>query len=128
MNRKDLVSLMEAYEDIILDKEAELSPEDEGIHGVEIGLGEEPTDEIDYSDDSSEEPTGESEADLDTLEDFEEEKNKMVEAHLHTIRSHAHEIHGCLERGALIEPWMEEKIAIANDYIVHVANAIMYKK
>jgi hypothetical protein len=124
MNRKDLVSLMEAYEDIILDKEAELSPEDEGIDGFEIGLGEEPTDEVDFSDDHTDEP----EVDQETLEDFEEEKNKMVEAHLHTIRSHAHEIHGCVERGVPIEPWMEEKIAIANDYIVHVANAIMYKK
>ena len=126
MNRKDIMSLMEAYEDIVLDKNIKLSPEDDqGIHGAEIGISEEPNDDMDFSD---EEPTHESEADEEQLQDFEEEKTKMVEAHLHTIRSHAHEIHGCIERGALIDPWMEEKIAIANDYIVHVANAIMYKK
>jgi hypothetical protein len=124
MNRKDIVSLMEAYEDIILDKESELGSEDDGISGIEIGLGDEPMDEVDYSDEETSEP----EVDEDTLEDFEEEKNKMVEAHLHTIRSHAHEIHGCVERGVPVEPWMQEKIAIANDYIVHVANAIMYRK
>ena len=59
MNRKDLVSLMEAYEDIILDKEAELSPEGEDL-GAEISFADdEPTDEVGYS----EEPTEESEAD-----------------------------------------------------------------
>ena len=118
------MSLMEAYEDIVLDKNIELSPEDEGIEGAEIGI----SDDHDDMDFSGEDHTHESEADEEQLQDFEEEKIKMVEAHLHTIRSHAHEIAGCVERGALIEPWMEEKIAIANDYIVHVANAIMYRK
>jgi hypothetical protein len=123
MDKKDIISLMEAYSDVILDKEIEVSP-DEPMDGIEI------SDEIDTNDDleSRDDIDISDEADMDTLKDFEEEKNKMVEAHLHTIRSHAHEIHGCLERGVLIEPWMEEKIAIANDYIVHVANAIIYKK
>ena len=120
MNRKDLVSLMEAYEDIVLDNQVDEQPEEEigaGDSGIEISASH---------DDSNVDFDGE--ADGEQLQDFEEEKTKMVEAHLHTIRSHAHEIAGCVERGALIEPWMEEKIAIANDYIVHVANAIMYKK
>jgi hypothetical protein len=126
MNRKDLVSLMEAYEDVVLDNQVEENPEDEmgRDSAIEISTSNDDSD-IDFGDEG-----GESfpEADEEQLQEFEEEKNKMVEAHLHTIRSHAHEIHGCLERGALVEPWMEEKIAIANDYIVHVANAIMYKK
>jgi hypothetical protein len=123
MNRKDLVSLMEAYEDIILDKEIESSPEE---NELDVNVYSDDSDDIENSHQSSDEFSDE--PDEETLEDFEEEKNKMVEAHLHTIRSHAHEIYGCLERGALIEPWMQEKLAIANDYIIHVANAIMYKK
>jgi hypothetical protein len=120
MDRKDLFSLMEAYDDVVLDKE--FAPEDEleQGNGEEISLGhtaESPESDIENHDVSH-----------DELEENEDEKKRMVESHLHTIRSHAHEIHGCIENGANIEPWMQEKIAIANDYIVHVANAIMYRK
>jgi hypothetical protein len=126
MNRKDLVSLMEAYEDIVLDNQVDKQPEEEMSRdgGIEISTSHDDSD-MDFGDEGEESFP---EADEEQLQDFEEEKMKMIEAHLHTIRSHAHEIHGCIERGALIDPWMEEKIAIANDYIVHVANAIMYKK
>jgi hypothetical protein len=114
MNRKDLVSLMEAYDDVVLDNKLDdESPEEE------IGGGPSSVDSL------PELPEGGSHSDL---EEMEEEKQKMVNAHLHTIRSHAHEVLTVIENGALIEPWMEEKIAIANDYIVHVANAIMYRK
>ena len=125
MNRKDIVSLMEAYEDILVDQGVEASPEDElglPMHGSSEEMG---NDEEEMFDDAEEEMP---EHEEHGTEDFEDERMEMVEAHLHTIRSHAHEIFGCLERGAQIEPWMEEKIAIANDYIVHVANAIMYRK
>ena len=119
MNRKDYVSLMEAYEDITLGDENLPENEDDLGDGVEISLGGE-----------SESPEGEMEHETSEhdMQDNEEEKARMVSAHLHTIRSHAHEISTCVENGANIEPWMEEKIAIANDYIVHVANAIMYRK
>ena len=113
MDRKDLISLMEAYEDVALDKEIDVEPE------AEINLGD---------DDEFGGETDHEEVSHDDMVSNEEEKQKMVEAHLHTIRSHAHEIHTCIENGANIEPWMEEKIAVANDYIVHVANAIMYRK
>jgi hypothetical protein len=125
MDRKDLFSLMEAYDDVVLDKE--FAPEDELERGTgkEISLGdtmESPDDNIENSDIQNHDVSH------DELEENEDEKKRMVESHLHTIRSHAHEIHGCIENGANIEPWMQEKIAIANDYIVHVANAIMYRK
>jgi hypothetical protein len=121
MNRKDIVSLMEAYEDVVLDNQVEDEPEMEAGGGN--GYPEGPSISIGGESEMPEHTHDESD-----LEDMEEQKTKMVEAHLHTIRSHAHEIFSVIENGALIEPWMEEKIAIANDYIVHVANAIMYKK
>jgi hypothetical protein len=126
MDRKDLFSLMEAYDDVVLDKE--FAPEDELEQGTgeEISLGD--TAELPEGDIENSGVESHHDVSHDELEHNEEEKKKMVEAHLHTLRSHAHEIHGCIENGANIEPWMEEKIAIANDYIVHVANAIMYRK
>ena len=125
MDRKDYKLLAEAYTDIVLDKE--LSGEDEGGLDSENSLGgmndmETPVDiQPNMGEDSSD-------IGVDEMEENEEEKQGMVISHLHTIRSHAHEIYSCIENGANIDPWMQEKIAIANDYIVHVANAIMYRK
>lgn len=118
MNRKDLFSLMEAYDEITLDRE--VAPEDEIV----------PSDESEDLEPIDTEFEGEHDLGVDEeqMEDNEHEKRRMVDAHLHTLRSHAHEIYTCIENGANIEPWMEEKIALANDYIVHVANAIMYRK
>lgn len=121
MDKKDLISLMEAYGNVILDKEIDVEPEI-GMEHDDMGHEDMEHDDMGHDD------MGGSEISQDDLESNEEEKEKMVCAHLHTIRSHAHEIYSCVENGANIEPWMEEKIAIANDYIVHVANAIMYRK
>ena len=110
---------MEAYEGVSLISKAE-NEEPEAADSLDLGDEQEGSEApLDVASD---------EANGDTLEDFEDEKTKLVTSHLHTIRSHAHEITTCVENGALIEPWMEEKLAIANEYIVHVANAIMYKK
>jgi hypothetical protein len=133
MNRKDLFSLMEAYEDVVLDKE--FSDEDDrpnpdaGLTVKEVpddavSIGHEP--EIGENEEIGDIQTHD--VSVEDMKDNEEEKQRMVASHLHTIRSHAHEISTCVENGANIDPWMEEKIAIANDYIVHVANAIMYRK
>ena len=125
MDRKDYKLLAEAYTDIVLDKE--FSGEDGGGLDSENSLGgmndmETPVDiQPNMGEDSSD-------IGVDEMEENEEEKQGMVISHLHTIRSHAHEIYSCIENGANIDPWMQEKIAIANDYIVHVANAIMYRK
>lgn len=125
MDKKDIRSLMEAYEDVLLDKEVSHHDDDfEDRPDPEVGLEVREAGEDDYED--SEMP--EHHHDQETLEDNEHEKYRMVHAHLCTIRSHAHEVKECIENGANIEPWMEEKIALANDYIVHVANAIMYRK
>jgi hydroxylamine reductase (hybrid-cluster protein) len=125
MSRKDFISLMEAYEEVVLDKE--FAPEGENDFSdrpnPEAGLE---VREIDN--DLSDDEHYDHELSHEDLEDNEHEKRKMVEAHLHTIRSHAHEIHDCIQNGANIEPWMEEKIALANDYVVHVANSILYRK
>jgi hypothetical protein len=124
MNRKDLKSLMEAYEGVVLDKE--FSPEEDeidvtdNIPNTDIELDVNDDDDMDGDDDIN--------VSHEDMVDNEEQKFKMVSAHLHGIRSHAHEIHSCVENGANIEPWMEEKIALANDYVVKVANAIMYRK
>jgi hypothetical protein len=125
MDRKDYKSLMEAYTDIVLDKE--FSGENEnGLDSENIlgGMGKMDA-PIDNQPDMGEESP---DIGVDEMEENEEEKQGMVVSHLHTIRSHAHEIYSCVENGVNIEPWMQEKIAIANDYIVHVANAIMYRK
>ena len=125
MKDKDLRSLMEAYEEVTIYKE--FAPEDylEMGDGDTVSLGD--TAELPEGDLGGDEHFDHEVSEDDMVEN-EESKQRMVEAHLHTIRSHAHEIHSCVENGANIEQWMAEKIAIANDYIVHVANAIMYRK
>jgi hypothetical protein len=109
MNRKDIVSLMEAY-DVVnsLDKnpqtEIALSPESqpEAEPNIDIGYAE--------------------------LKDLGEESQKMTVSNLQSIRSHAYEILSILDNGVVVEPWMQEKLAIAKDYIVSVTDAIMYRK
>jgi hypothetical protein len=113
MNRKDLAFLMEAYEEISVSKDLPIDDIDGDEQKDSISIGNPP----EVPEHSTEE-----------MIDNEKEKYRMVHAHLCTIRSHAHEIKECIENGANVDPWMEEKIAIANDYIVHVANAIMYRK
>lgn len=122
MDRKDYKLLAEAYTDIVLDKE--FSGEDESDLNSGDNL------------DNMESPIGDQESmgsdlpevGMDDMRENEEEKQRMVVSQLHTIRSHAHEIYTCIENGANIDPWMQDKITIANDYIVRVANAIMYRK
>jgi hypothetical protein len=133
MNRKDLISLMEAYDDVVLDKE--FSGEEDMDHpnpDAGLSVAEVPDDMVSLGSEpemGGDDMGGEThDVSVEDMKDNEEEKQRMVASHIHTIRSHAHEISTCIENGANIDPWMEEKIAIANDYIVHVANAIMYRK
>jgi hypothetical protein len=126
MNRKDYISLMEAYDGIVLNKELD-DESDRPNPESDLTASEVPEDAISigHQPEVGEDHHEVSEQDM---EENEEEKHRMVCAHLNTLRSHSHEINECIKNGANIEPWMEEKIAIANDYIVHVANAIMYRK
>jgi hypothetical protein len=113
MNKKDISSLVEAYTEISLDKEplSEPSPcasEPEVKHSEpeEVKLSS------NYAD----------------LKDLSREQQKMALSNLHSLRAHAYEILTVLENGVMIEPWMDEKISIATDYIITVADSIMYRK
>jgi len=108
MNRRDIVSLMEAYEEVSIEKPS-----------MDVSL-EEPQ-EKSY-------PEPEIKADYAELKDMGQEQQRMAKTNLHALRSHANEILNIIDNGVLIEPWMEEKVAIASDYIITVANAIMYRK
>jgi hypothetical protein len=111
MNRKDIVSLMEAYDNVAsLEKNPPLD--------VSLDV---PTD-IDNS------PEPEINVDFAELKDIGEESQEMVMTNLRSIRSHAYEVLSILQNGVMAEPWMQEKLAIANDYIVSVTDAIMYRK
>jgi hypothetical protein len=107
MNRKDIVSLMEAYDEV----------------GV---VGQPPVDVQVETQPESNEP--QINADYAELKDMGKDQQKMAVGNLQSLRSHAYEILSVLENGVLVEQWMDQKIAIANDYIVSVANAIMYRK
>jgi hypothetical protein len=112
MNRKDINSLVEAYTEIALDKEALPAPE---ISHSEPEMSQ-PESEVKLSSDYSE------------LKDMGKEQQKMALSNLHSLRAHAYEILTVLENGVMIEPWMDEKIGIATDYIITVADSIMYRK
>lgn len=107
MNRKDIVSLMEAYD--------------------EVGVASQPPIEA-PSEPQAEVNEPQINADYAELKDMGKDQQKMAVSNLQSLRSHAYEILSVLENGVLVEQWMDQKIAIANDYIVSVANAIMYRK
>lgn len=107
MNRKDIVSLMEAYDEIGL---ANQQPVDVAVDPQT--QTSDPEINVDYAE----------------LKDMGKDQQKMSMTNLQSLRSHSYEILSVLENGVMVEPWMDEKIAIANDYIISVANAIMYRK
>jgi hypothetical protein len=104
MNRKDLSCLAEAYKEVAVET-VPVAPE---VNDA----GKEPMVNTDYAD----------------LKDLGQETQKMALSNLHSLRAHAYEILTVLENGVLIEPWMDEKIAIATDYVITVADSIMYRK
>ena len=108
MDKKDIKSLMEAYDEVA---SVEISPE-EGIENVSPIEGEE---EIAPSHDQ------------ESLERMEDEKISMVETRLRSIIAHAHNALDAIKKGSVIEPWMEELIAISADNIVNTSNCLIYK-
>lgn len=112
MNRKDISSLMEAYTEIAIDKDPISEPE---MNHSEP--------EMNHS-----EPEVKLSSDYSELKDMGREQQKMALSNLHSLRAHAYEILTVLENGVMIEPWMDEKIGIATDYIITVADSIMYRK
>lgn len=97
----------------------------------QIGVGKLPIEaSINHGESPLEGSSGEPEVNVDyaELKDMGQQQQKMSINNLQSLRAHAYEILSVLENGVLVEPWMDEKIAIASDYIVTVANAIMYRK
>lgn len=107
MNKKDIVSLMEAYDEIAIN-----SPQESPVVNVDSEQSQDVNLNADYAE----------------LKDLGKDQQRMAVANLQSLRSHAYEILSVLENGVMVEQWMDQKIAIANDYIVSVANAIMYRK
>lgn len=114
MDRKDYKTLMEAYDEIA---SLEISPEgnisDESDFSREGGL------EVSSHDHENQ--------DLEDLEQLEDEKTDMVETRLRSIIAHAHQALNAIEQGSVIEPWMQDLIAIASENIVKSSNSLVYK-
>lgn len=114
MDKKDYKTLMEAYDEIA---SLSISPEgnisDESDFSREEGLEVRPEDSHNHEN-----------QDLEQLED---EKKEMVETRLRSIIAHAHQALNAIEQGSVIEPWMQDLIAIASENIVKSANSLVYR-
>jgi hypothetical protein len=103
MNNKDLTSLMEAYDNVTTpDSQAAVSTELSTIASTDVQSS----------------PEG----------DNEQEEVDMVHTNLKTLGQHLNEIGEALGMGREVEPWMQDKIAVATDSIVNVANAILHRQ
>jgi hypothetical protein len=99
MDTKDLNSLMEAYDSLATPTgEMAASPELSKIADVVTQTPSEGDDQ--------------------------QERDSMISSNLKTIGQHLAEIEQAIGQGNEVEPWMEEKIAVATDSIVRIANAI----
>jgi len=99
MNKKDLNSLMEAYDSLATPTgDIAASPELSSIADVATQTPSEGDDQ--------------------------QERSGMIDSNLKTIGQHLAEIEQAIGQGNQVEPWMEEKIAVATDSIVRIANAI----
>jgi hypothetical protein len=99
MDNKDLISLMEAYDSLA-------TPTGENAASPELSKVADVTTQTSSEGDSQEERKG------------------MIHSNLKTIGQHLSEIEQAIGQGHEVEPWMEEKIAVATDSIVRIANAI----
>jgi hypothetical protein len=111
MNKKDIRSLMEAYEEVA---SFEVAPEEHSHH----------EDDSDFSKDI--EPSEHLE-DGENLENLEHEKIRMVETRLRSVVAHAHQAVDAIKKGSVIEPWMQDLITSAEEHIVKVANVLVYR-
>jgi len=114
MDKKDYKTLMEAYDEIA---SLSISPEDHD--DSDFSRDDDSTlevREIDHLDDGNQD-----------LEELEHEKIQMVETRLRSIIAHAHQALKAIEQGSVIEPWMQDLIAIASENIVKSSNSLVYK-
>lgn len=113
MNKKDIRSLMEAYDEVA---SFEITPEEhEHISHA---------DESDFSRDI--EPSEHLE-DGESLEDLEHEKIRMVETRLRSTVAHAHQALDAIKKGSIVEPWMQDLITTAEEHVIKVANVLVYR-
>lgn len=108
MNKKDIRSLMEAYEEVA---SFEVTPKEE-THD-DSGIEVRPADSYDEGNEN--------------LEDLEHEKIRMVETRLRSTIAHAHQACDAIKKGSVIEPWMQDLITTAEEHIVKVANVLVYR-
>lgn len=99
MNNKDLQALMEAYDSLA-------TPTGDAAVSVELS----PV--VDVATQTSSEG------------DTQQERSQMIHSNVKTLGKHLAEIEQAMGQGKQVEPWMEEKLAIATDSIVRIANAI----
>lgn len=111
MDKKDYKTLMEAYDEI-----ASLSISPEGNISDESDFSREEELEVSSRDHENQD-----------LEQLEDEKKEMVETRLRSIIAHAHQALNAIEQGSVIEPWMQDLIAIASENIVKSANSLVYR-
>jgi hypothetical protein len=104
MNKKDIRSLMEAYDEVA---SFEVAPEEH--EGIEVR----PADSYDEGNED--------------LEDLEHEKISMVETRLRSTIAHSHQALDAIKKGSVIEPWMQDLITTAEEHVIKVANVLVYR-
>ena len=55
-------------------------------------------------------------------------EGRMTKGNLYKIAEYAHELHNLIEDDENLEPWVEEKIAVASQMLDTVANYLKYEK
>jgi hypothetical protein len=124
MNRKDLKTLSESYdrifENTIAGMIADYSQDNNTINHNPLSDDVETPEEA--PSDISIGITGN-----DGLGDIEEDESKeMSITNIKTLLAHSNKILGLIESGKPLEPWMTDKLAVASDYIVDVANTLEF--
>jgi hypothetical protein len=118
MDKKDYKTLMEAYDEIA---SLTISPEDHDGSESDFSREDDLTDGLEVR------PADSADHGNEDLEEMEDKKIQMVETHLRSIVAHAHQAISAIKKGSVIEPWMQDLIAISADNIVNTANSLVYR-
>jgi hypothetical protein len=125
MNRKDLKTLSESYDRIF----------ENTIAGMIADHSQDNNNTINHNPLSDDvETPEEAPSDIsigimgnDGLGDVEEDESKEMNiTNIKTLLAHSNKILGLIESGKNLEPWMTDKLAVASDYIVDVANTLEF--
>ena len=123
MNRKDLKTLSESYdrifENTIAGMIADQSHDDMNVansYSDEIEMPDEAPSDISIGINGN-----------DGFDDMEEDESKEMNiTNIKTLVAHSNKILGLIESGKTLDPWMTDKLAVASDYIVDVANTLEF--